>query len=87
MHPRTQFPLEWLKGLPKADQEEFKKYVLSSKKVLDKLSEIVYNKIKVGESVSKNDYDSPSWSHRQAHDNGRNEAFNEILKLISLDQD
>lgn len=81
--PRT-MSVEWFSSLPKPEQEQFKKNVLASKKVLDKLSELCYNKITVGESSKLTDYDSPSWSHKQAHINGRNEVLREIIQLISL---
>lgn len=29
------------------------------------------------------DYDNPSWSHRQAHDNGYNQAIEDVLQLIT----
>jgi len=31
------------------------------------------------------DYDNPNWAHRQAHDNGFNEAINRVLNLIKLE--
>lgn len=74
----------WFQDLPKSEQEDFKKIVLGSKKVLDKLSKIVYNRYNDGELVKTNDYDSPSWSHKQAHLNGKREAYQEILDLLDF---
>jgi hypothetical protein len=76
---------EWLGNLKGEDRENFKNSILSSKIVLDKLNEIVYNMYKKEESVSTADYDSPSWSHKQAHTNGRREALKQILDLITLE--
>ena len=56
----------WLNGLKGDERENFKVSLRQSKIVLDKLHEIVYNMIIEGESVSLRDYDSPSWSHKQA---------------------
>ena len=75
---------EWFKDLPPSEQENFKKIVLGSKKVLDKLSQIVYNRSIIGDRVATADYDSPSWSHKQAHLNGKLEAYREIIELITI---
>ena len=74
----------WFQDLPKADQENFKQLVLSSEKVLDKLRKIVYNMSIEEERVKTIDYDSPSWSHKQAHLNGKAEAFREIMNLLDF---
>ena len=76
---------EWLGSLKGEERENFKLSVLSSKIVLDKLQEIVYNMYKKEESITDNDYDSPSWSHKQAHTNGRREALKQILDLITIE--
>ena len=34
--------------------------------------------------LSLNAYDTPAWSHRQAHLNGMRQAYNEILKLTDF---
>ena len=75
---------QWFSSLPKAEQEEFKKLVLGSQKVLDKLSEICYNTIKNGESPSTSDYDSPSWAFKQADRNGYMRAYREIISLLNI---
>lgn len=75
----------WVQDL-KSDEErrKFKEQVLGSKKVLDKAIEICYNVVKMDESVRTPDYDSPSWSHRQAHQNGKREALELIIKLLTV---
>jgi hypothetical protein len=75
----------WFQDLPKSEQEDFKKLVLGSQKVLDKLRKICYNTLKDGDQVKTNDYDSPSWAYKQAHLNGRREALEEIIQLISFE--
>lgn len=82
MHPAV--PIQWFSNLPKAEQEEFKNNLIGCKKVLDRLSELCYNSIKDGESTKLTDYDSPSWSHRQADLNGYVRAYREFIQLISL---
>lgn len=82
--PQKALSLQWLSSLPKSEQEEFKKLVLNSKKVLAKLEEICYNSIKVGESTKLTDYDSPSWSHKQADLNGYVRAYREMINLLHM---
>jgi hypothetical protein len=77
----------WFQDLPSSQQDQFKQSVLGSKIVLDKLGKIVYNMCISGEKVSIDQYDTASWSHRQAHQNGRNEALREILELITINGD
>jgi hypothetical protein len=33
------------------------------------------------------DYDCPSWSHRQAHNNGYRQCILDVLKLLSISED
>lgn len=75
---------QWFAGMKPAEAEVFKQNLIQSKKVLDKLSEIVYNMVKDRREVSVKDYDSPSWSHRQAHTNGAEEMGRKIIDLLDL---
>jgi hypothetical protein len=68
------------------ERTNFKEFVMSSSIVLDRLKEIVYNVIKESE-IKTSDYNSPSWAYLQAHQNGRREALEEIIKLITLEAD
>lgn len=81
---RQAISVQWFSNLPKSEQDEFKKSLLGCKKTLDRLSEMCYNSIKDGESSKLTDYDSPSWSHKQAHLNGYVQAYKEFIQLISL---
>lgn len=72
---------QWFSHLPKPEQENFKRAVLSSEKVLDRAREIVYNMIKV-ESLA--DYDSPSWAFKQADLNGYNRALRDVAALLNI---
>lgn len=76
----------WFSNLPKPEQEEFKKLVLGSRKVLDRVKEICYNTIQSGVLPSAEDYDNPSWAYKQADRNGYLRAYREILQLTSLDK-
>lgn len=77
---------QWFSNLPKDKQEEFKKLVFSSQKVLDRAKEICYNTIQNGVLPSETDYDSASWAYKQADRNGYLRAYNELLQLFTLDK-
>jgi hypothetical protein len=75
----------WISDLRDPSEKEiFTQQVLASKKVLDKLHKIVYNKVLDGEKVSVVDYDSPSWSHKQADQNGYLRGLREVLELLNF---
>lgn len=74
----------WFGSSKGEEKENFKQNLLNSKIVLDKLLEIVYNMDKEREEVSFNDYDSPSWSHKQAHTNGYREALRRVIEVIDI---
>lgn len=77
----------WFQDLPAGERDNFKQSVLGSQLVLDKLSKIVYNMVVNGEKVKLTDYDSPSWSHKQADQNGYNRALRDILEIIKINGD
>lgn len=72
-------------GLSKEEAEEFKEYLLNSKKVLDKLRKMLYNMYREAEKTSLNDYDSASWAYKQAHLNGKKEVIRHLISLVTLD--
>ncbi len=75
----------WTQGLTPTEKEEFEKVVYASKKVLDKLSQIVYNKINAVEKTSPEDYKSPAWAYLQADRNGYRRALEEINSILTID--
>lgn len=78
---------EWFKHLKtKEEQEKFKEVVNSSTLILDRLREIVYNRYKNGNSISIDDYDSPSWAYKQADRLGEQRAYEFILSLLNIEQ-
>ena len=82
--PQLKISETWLKGLTGTDREEMKKLVLNSEKVLDKLKEILYNMQVKKSEVSLEDYDNPSWSHRQAHLNGEASALRRVVEILTI---
>lgn len=76
---------EWFKGIEDEKEiEKIKSSVRSSHLVLEQLIEICSNKIEELNAVNLKDYDSPSWSEKQAHINGMNEAYRKIIALCTL---
>jgi hypothetical protein len=74
----------WFSHLSKDEQADFKEFVKNSQKVLDRLSEILYNRVNDQEVVSTEDYDSPSWAYKQADRNGYLRALREIQTLLNV---
>lgn len=74
----------WFIGVPPAEREAIKNLVLSSPILLDKLQKILYNIQESKEATVLGDYDSPSWSHKQAHLNGQNDMIRKMLKLVTI---
>lgn len=74
----------WFAGIPSEEREKFKVEVLNSKKVLDKLGKILYNMEESLRSVKERDYDSASWSHKQAHLNGESDMVRRVIELITI---
>lgn len=77
----------WIKQF-KADNEEAKEKVhsslMSAKHILDAAISIIEEQKAAVERPSKEDYDCPSWSHRQAHSNGEVAALNKVISLLTI---
>ena len=68
----------WTKGLKGEDKKKRTEEIKSYKNAFDALQEILE------EEKSTPDYDCPSWSHKQADQNGYNRAIREVIKLITI---
>lgn len=76
--------LQWFRGCStEEDRQQVRLIVENSSNVLDILSKICYNSINTNQNISSDDYNNPGWLAKQAHINGRNEAFREIIKLTN----
>lgn len=81
----TKLPLVWSKGLSEKDKEALE-YVLRNNSILiPKLVEIIDQMIdeETRSETTLSDYDSPSWSHKQADRNGARRAYKRIRSLFS----
>lgn len=72
----------WFTHLPKDQQEGFKKQVLSSRDVLERLQKIMEDK--KTEVVLSTDYENPSWAYKQADRNGYDRALTEVINLLTM---
>ena len=68
----------WLKGCKGKEREARTKEINSYRNAFEALAEILE------EEDSTPDYDCPSWSHKQADQNGYNRAIRKVLSLITL---
>lgn len=79
-------PLEWVKHLPKNEQESFAQIVKNSTTVLSRLKDILDERLRdlSNKEVKLTEYDSPAWSSKQAHRNGQFAAIKQLRDLLSF---
>ena len=72
----------------KERKETFANTILNSRIIADRLRVITQEEIEAIErSEGSDQYDSPSWSHKQAHRNGYYRAMKLLQKLLDFDQE
>ena len=75
---------EWVSHLKSREEQlKFKEFVQSSQPVLSRLSDLMDSRLRSGEVVKANDYDSPSWAFKQADRNGYLRAVSELKALLN----
>jgi hypothetical protein len=74
----------WFAGIPRDEKRKREELVLSNKILLDILAEMLYNMQEKKKDTVLGDYDSPSWSHKQAHLNGEIEAIKQIIEIVTI---
>lgn len=67
------------------EKEEFKKYVENSSTLLDRLTDIIKEKMKAAERqrVSEKNYQFPAWPYKMADYNGYIRALTEIKAITN----
>lgn len=74
---------EWFgKCATDEEKEELKMYLLNSSRLFDLLKSMIQRRYDQESGAKIVDYDSTSWSHKQAHKNGRIDAYEEIYRLL-----
>jgi hypothetical protein len=72
---------KWYKGIPSKDKEAKEartKEVMSFSRAFEELDDLLTFEVSVA------DYNTASWSHKQADQNGYNRAIREVKDLIKL---
>lgn len=75
--------LALIKDLSPQERAELQIIYENSKKLLDKLDQIVYTRISTLRDVKTPDYEHPSWAFKQAHTNGIVEGLEFIRMLLN----
>lgn len=79
---RSGIGTEWLRGLEGQERSDHEAYLRNCKSLFDQLRAMLQTRYDEKSRSKVIDYDSPSWSHRQAHMNGYLEAMAEIAQLL-----
>jgi hypothetical protein len=64
------------------EKDDFKEYLRNSKGIIDKLLAILQAELDSLEQTTLIDFDSPSWSHKQAYKEGEKKAFTFVKNLF-----
>jgi len=78
----------WFKKF-KGDHEQREKLeqtIKGSGYVLDILSEYLEDRIKELQAVRRDEYDSPNWALKTAHNNGEIRALTDVLKITKIER-
>lgn len=75
---------KWIRKVEPDKQENLEKLIRNSTIVLSRLKQIVEDDLVEMEKVPVSDYEHPSWSHKQAHENGKKEYARQMLTLLSF---
>ncbi len=83
---KQSIPIVWSEGRVGKDKEDIE-YVLKNNRILiERLLEILekYDQEEFRAEVTLSEYDSPSWSHKQADRNGARRAFRKVRQLFQF---
>lgn len=71
----------WTSHLKGKEKENFEGYIRNSVTIFERLNQILEDKT---QKNKEEDYQKASWAYYQAHQNGYNQAIEEIQKLINF---
>ena len=76
----------WYQGLDDKEKKDMELLVKSSGLVLRRLNEILDIELAKNDTsgISVSNYDTPSWSHKQAHYNGARSTLTLFKKIVSI---
>lgn len=70
----------------KEAKDKLEQTIRGSGYVLDILSDYIETRIHELQAVSRDDYDSPNWALRTAHNNGEVRALTDVLKMTRIER-
>ncbi len=76
--------MAWTQGLQGQEKADVEALVKSNTILLDRLTKILYNMQVSREQSVLGDYDTPSWSHKQAHLNGESAVIKKLLDILEV---
>ena len=78
--------VEWFRGLSEEEKESFTRVLLADRTVLGRLYKIIqeWDDELSRQETSIADYDTPSWSEKQAHRNGLRAGYRKLRDLLSF---
>lgn len=73
-----------LVGLKGSERDMMVTQLMSSEVLLKRLEELIEKEINSLDSITYEDFDSPSWAYKQAYKLGLKEGLNRLKKLIHV---
>lgn len=73
----------WIQGLDADSKQKVESALQLDEIILDRLAKILYNMRESKTTTVLDDYDSPSWSHKQAHINGQLDIIDKLIAIVS----
>lgn len=71
-----------LAGLKGAERDLMVTQLLASEILLKRIEQVIENEIKSLDSISYEEFDSPSWAYKQAYKLGLQEGLRKLIKLV-----
>lgn len=78
--------VEWFRGLPEEKKEGFELALRNSSLALGRLYDLLdeWERDLDSAEAKLDDYDNPSWSHKQAHRNGDRSRIRKLRDLLGF---
>lgn len=67
--------------------EERRKKLLQFSEICGIIRDVIGRKLEALDSVTEKDYETPSWAYKQAHCNGKKQAYQDILDLLDYPEE
>lgn len=71
-----------LAGLKGAERDLMVTQLLASEILLKRIEQVIENEIKSLDTISYEEFDSPSWAYKQAYKLGLQEGLRKLIKLV-----